>query len=149
LGPQKNAPPPFVKIILDTGAWSEFFRRSQRPPTPIAQEVARLIRADVIQMLGPIRQEILSGVRPDNRFTQLRDYLRFFTNLPLDEQDDELAADFYNTCRNRGFQGTGTDLLMCAVAVRHKMKIFTLDNDFANYATCLPIRLHQLGGRVH
>jgi predicted nucleic acid-binding protein len=137
-----------VRIIVDTGAWSEFFRRSARAPSPIAQEVARLVRADVIQMLGPIRQELLSGARPDERFTQLRDYLRFFPNLPLDEQDDELAAEFYNSCRRRGIQGTGTDLLICASAVRHKMKIFSLDKDFNDYATALPIRLHHPGRRV-
>lgn len=134
-----------MKTIIDTGAWSEFFRRSQQPPTPATQEVVRLIRADVIQMIGPIRQELLSGARPDERFAQLRDYLRFFPNLPLDENDDELAADFYHTCRRRGIQGTGTDLLICAVAVRHKMNIFTLDKDFTFYSTCLPIRLHQPG----
>ena len=37
---------------------------------------------------------------------------------------------------------TGTDLLICAVAVRHGLKIFTTDTDFAAYARHLPIKLH-------
>jgi predicted nucleic acid-binding protein len=137
-----------MKIIVDTGPWSEFFRRSTRAPPPIADEVARIIRADMVQMLGPIRQEILTGARPSDRFVQLRDYLRFFQNLRLDEHDDELAAEFYNACRQKGIQGTDTDLLICAVSARQSMKILTLDKDFKRYASCLPIQLHQPGSRL-
>jgi predicted nucleic acid-binding protein len=113
------------------------------PSDPVAAEVARLVRADAVQMMGPIRQELLSGAQPDERFEQLRDYLRFYPNLPLDETDDELAASYYNLCRQRGLQGTGTDLLICAAAVRRGLKIFTTDTDFDSFATHLPIKLHH------
>jgi predicted nucleic acid-binding protein len=107
-------------------------------------EVARLVRADVVQLLGPIRQELLSGARPDERFGQLRDYLRFYPNLPLDEADDELAASYYNLCRQHGLQGTGTDLLIGGASVRHGMKIFTTDTDFDLLARHLPIKVHRV-----
>jgi predicted nucleic acid-binding protein len=97
-------------------------------------------------MIGPIRQELLSGAHPDERFEELRAYLRFFPNLTLDEQDDELAAAYYNNCRSRGIQGTSTDLLICAVAVRHGLKIFTTDIDFERFAQHLPIKLHRVRG---
>jgi predicted nucleic acid-binding protein len=106
-------------------------------------EVARLIRNDAVQLLGPIRQELLSGAQPDERFEQLKDYLRFYPNLVLDEEDDETAADYYNRLRQQGVHGTGTDLLICAVAVRYGLKIFTVDTDFAGYAKHIPIRLHR------
>lgn len=94
-------------------------------------------------MLGPIRQELLSGAQPSERFEQLKEYLRFFPNLPLDEEDDETAASYYNRLRQRGIQSTSTDLLICAAAVRHGSKIFTLDADFGGYANHIPIKLHQ------
>jgi len=103
-----------------------------------------LVRADAVELMGPIRQELLSGAQPDERFEQLRDYLRFYRNLPLDEADDELAASYYNLCRQRGIQGTGTDLLICAAAVRRGLKIFTTDADFDSFATYLPIKLHRI-----
>jgi len=109
----------------------------------VAEEVARLVRADVVQLLGPIRQELLSGAQPDERFQQLKEYLRFYPNLLLDEEDDEAAASYYNLCRRRGVQGTGTDLLICAVAVRHDLKVFTTDTDFDSYAKYVPIKLHR------
>ena len=137
-----------MKVFVDTCAWAEFLRRSKGSPGPVAQEVARLVGADAVRMLGAIRQELLSGARPDERFEQLRDYLRFFPNFPLDEEDYERAADCYNRLRQRGVAGSGTDLLICAVAVRHGLKIFTTDTDFASYAQHIPIKLHQTGGRL-
>jgi predicted nucleic acid-binding protein len=105
--------------------------------------VARLIRADAAQLMGPIRQELLSGARPDYRFEQLKEYLRFYPNLPMDEEDDETAAEYYNLCRQHGVQGSGTDFLICAVAVRHGLKVFTTDTDFQFYAKRVPVKLHQ------
>jgi predicted nucleic acid-binding protein len=123
-----------MKVIVDTCVWSRFLRRNRPASDPVATEVARLVRYDAVQMLGPIRQELLSGAQPDERFEQLKEYLRFYPNLPLDEDDDEMAASYYNRCRQRGIQGTGTDLLICAVAVRHGLKIFTTDTDFDSYS---------------
>ena len=132
-----------MRVIVDTCAWAQFLRRTRLPPDPAAQEVARLVRADALQMIGPIRQELLSGAQPGERFEQLRDYLRFFPNLPLDEEDDEQAASYYNHLRQRGLAGTGTDLLICAAASRHGLKIFTTDKDFAAYSKHIPIKLHR------
>jgi predicted nucleic acid-binding protein len=94
-------------------------------------------------MLGSIRQELLSGAQPRDRFAQIKEYLRHFPNLSLDEEDDENAAQYYNTCRQHGVQGTATDLLICAVAVRYGLRIFTTDTDFDLYADRLPIRRHK------
>jgi len=113
----------------------------------MAIELAKLVRADRIQMLGPIRQELLSGAQPQERFAQLKEYLRFFPNIPLDEEDDENAASYYNLCRRRGVQGSATDFLICAAAVRHRLKIFTTDRDFDLYGKHLPITLHEIRGR--
>ncbi len=132
-----------MKVIVDTCVWSQFLRRNQPLPNPVAEEVARLVRADAVQLIGPIRQELLSGAQPSERFEQLRQYFRFYPNLPLDEEDDETAATYYNRLRQRGLQSTATDLLICAVAVRHGLKIFTTDADFAAYARHIPIKLHR------
>lgn len=136
-----------TRVLVDTCVWSQFLRLNRAPNDPIAREMERLVRADAVQMLGPIRQELLSGAQPDERFAQLKDYLRFYPNLPLDEEDDENAAQYYNLCRRHGVQGTATDLLICAVAVRRGMRIFTADTDFDFYAKHLPITPHSWKGR--
>ena len=136
-----------MRFIVDTCVWTRFLRRNRPTHDPICAEVAKLVRSDAIQMLGSIRQELLSGAQPQERFDQLKEYLRFYPNLALDEEDDQNAANFYNLCRSKGVQGTSTDLLICAVAVRHRMRIFTTDTDFDGFAKHLPIDLHGARAR--
>lgn len=136
-----------MTVIVDTCVWSVFLRRNRDAQEPVCAEVRRLIREDSVQMLGSVRQELLSGAQPRERFEQLKQYLRFYPNLPLDAEDDENAAAYYNLCRSKGVQVTATDLLICAVSVRHGLKIFTTDSDFEAFAKVLPIRLHPLRAR--
>jgi hypothetical protein len=60
-------------------------------------------------MIGPVRQEILSGIRDLAQFNLLRDALRAFPDLPLNADDYEQAAAFFNRCRSLGVQGTHID----------------------------------------
>lgn len=132
-----------MNVLVDTCVWSRFLRQGTSSDDPVALEVQRLIRADAVQIIGPIRQELLSGAQPQARFDRLKEYLRFYPNLPLDEDDDEQAADYYNTCRRHGIQATSIDLLICAVSVRHKLRIFSTDTDFTRYAKHVPIQLYR------
>ena len=136
-----------MSIIVDTCVWSRFLRPHRDLGDPYCGEIRRLARRDQIAMLGAIRQEILSGAQPHVRFEQLKQYLRYYPNLPLDAEDDENAAGYYNRCRSHGIQGSATDLLICAVSVRYKLKILTTDTDFEFYAEHLPISLHRFRGQ--
>ncbi len=46
-------------------------------------------------------------------------------------QDYELADQSFNKSRANSVQGSNTDFLICAVAINHKLPVFTLDRDFA------------------
>jgi hypothetical protein len=81
-------------------------------------------------MMGPIRQEILSGVRSKSQFKKLRKHLESFPDLPIITEDYVTAAQFFNHCRLNGIQSSNTDFLICAVAVRNKLSIYTTDKDF-------------------
>jgi len=98
-------------------------------------------------LLGAIRQEILSGLRDPAQFEQLRAHLRAFPDLEVITEDYERAAEFFNLCRARGVQGSNTDFLICAVAERRGLAIFSADADFASFATHLPIVLHTAQSR--
>ena len=97
-----------------------------------------------VAIIGPIRQEVLSGVREEAQFEKLRRRLAAFTDTPLREEDFVTAARFFNRCRGRGITPGSIDLLLCAVAYRSESAIFSTDKDFGQYAHHLPIRLHQM-----
>ena len=133
-----------MRVLVDTGVWSLALRRSKHAQNPEAEELGRLIAAHVVEIIGPIRQEVLSGVRDKAQFDSLETHLDAFVDLPLTAEDHVTAAKFYNLCRAQGIQGSNTDFLICAVAVRHDLSVFTTDGDFRNFARCLPIVLHEV-----
>jgi predicted nucleic acid-binding protein len=133
-----------VNVLVDTSIWSLVFRRQLRIVDRATIELASLIRGKRAFLIGPIRQELLSGIRETVQFEAVRDSLRPFPDLPIHEPDYEEAALFYNRCRARGIQGSNTDFLVCAVAARLSMSILTTDRDFEAYANLLPIKLHEM-----
>lgn len=131
-----------MKVLVDTSVWSLSLRRGDRSIAAPALELQNLISDGRAQMIGPIRQEILSGIRDEAQFAQLATHLTAFPDLPIATEDYVTAARFFNLCRQKGVQGSNTDFLICAVAVHHRLAIFTTDKDFTLYATHLPISLH-------
>jgi predicted nucleic acid-binding protein len=132
-----------MMVLVDTSVWSLALRRNVSVDGPEVPELLELIRESRVQMIGPIRQEILSGIRDEAHFYNLRDHLRPFPDLELTCYDYEQAAEFFNVCRKKGVQGSDTDFLICAIAARHNIPIFTTDGDFALFQPHLPITLHQ------
>jgi predicted nucleic acid-binding protein len=131
-----------MRVLIDTSVWSLALRRSEGLRNPAAEELRRLIAGHVAEIIGPIRQEILSGVRDQAQFARLEAHLAAFTDVPLLSEDYVTAAKCFNLCRSRGIQGSNTDFLICAIAARHDFSIFTTDRDFSRFARCLPIHLH-------
>ncbi|MBN2575201.1 MAG: PIN domain-containing protein [Deltaproteobacteria bacterium] len=129
-------------IIVDTSVWSLALRRQRSLPRAETREPSELVREGRAAMVGPVRQERLSGVRGDQQFETLRDHLRAFPDVPLEAGDCEEAASFFNKCRARGIQGSNTDYLICAAAARRGFGILTTDTGFAHFARVLPIALH-------
>jgi predicted nuclease of predicted toxin-antitoxin system len=56
--------------------------------------------------------------------------LSAFPDQSITTEDYAMAARFFNLCRISGVQGSNTDFLICAVAARNRLAIFTTDKDF-------------------
>jgi predicted nucleic acid-binding protein len=131
-------------IIVDTPVWSLSLRRSSSAANLVVrEELLRLIRNREAGLLGIIRQEVLSGIPHPDQFIQLRNQLRGFPDIPIETQDFESAAQCFNRCRSKGVQGSHSDFLICAIALRYDLPIFTTDNDFEHYSRHLALRLHR------
>jgi hypothetical protein len=131
-----------MNVVVDTSVWSLALRRNTpNDALPLINILRDLISDGRVVLLGVIRQEVLSGIRYTEQFIRLRDYLRAFPDLELTSEDYELAAEFFNTCRSNGVQGSNTDFLLCAVAHRRGYSIFTTDKDFENFRLHIPVVL--------
>jgi predicted nucleic acid-binding protein len=132
-----------MNIVVDTSVWSLALRRQRPSRTAETLELAELIREGRAAILGPVRQELLSGVPHQRQYDTLRSYLRAFPDVALGLDDYEEAAAFFNRCRAKGLQGSNTDFLICAAAARRQLGILTTDADFVHFAKLLPIQLHS------
>jgi len=134
-------------VLVDTPVWSLALRRKpadlSRDEQLLTQALAELIREGRAQMMGVIRQELLSGMREAARFEELRNYLRAFEEPRMEVRDYEDAAQMHNQCRARGIAGSVVDFLICSVAHRRGWQVFTSDRDFAAYAKVLPVGLYD------
>lgn len=132
-----------MKVIVDTSVWSLALRRDKQESNTTVHEFRHMIQDHRVQMIGPIRQEILSGIRGESQFKKLQKHLESFPDLPTISEDYVTAAKYFNRCRSKGIQGSNTDFLICAMASRNKFSIFTTDKDFELFSKHIKIVLHK------
>jgi predicted nucleic acid-binding protein len=131
-------------VLVDTSVWSLALRRkTSSHENVISRELEELVQEGRVRLIGPIRQEILSGIRDQNQFEILKTRLRAFPDVFLQEETFERAAETLNLCRKAGIQGSNTDFVICAVAEENHFAIFTTDKDFLRYQKYSKFLLHK------
>lgn len=136
-----------MKVLVDTPIWSLALRRSAKSgkrETVLINELKDLIQNFRAALIGPIRQELLSGISRHNQFTELKNRLSAFDDIFIGREDYERAAAYFNVCREKGIQGPHIDFLICSIAHRAEMPIFTTDKDFVLYSAHLPIKFYGI-----
>ena len=137
-----------MMVLVDTPVWSLALRRKLGDLNAREQAqthaLSELIREGRAQIMGVVRQELLSGLREAEKFDRLRNYLRAFDDPPIDVRDYEEAARMHNRCRARGIAGSAIDFLIGAVAQRRDWQVFTTDTDFERYQKVLSLKLYRI-----
>ena len=133
-------------MLVDTSVWSIGFRRQRSRLN--SQELRiyyawqELLADGYASIIGPVRQEVLSGLETPQEFEALRLQLQTVPDLKMTTSTFELAAEYFNMCQKAGISGGTIDMMICASAVDHDESIFTTDPDFMHYADVLPIGLY-------
>lgn len=129
-----------MKVLVDTCIWS-YVLRHKNPDLELERKLKEIIHDGRLAIIGPVRQEILSGISKEKQFESLKEHFAPFEDIPLISNHFIKAAEFSNTCMKKGTQGSNTDFLICSVAYLENLEIFTTDSDFKNYKKHLPIEL--------
>ena len=130
-------------VLVDTCIWSLALRGKYPRDIAVSKELTELIHVEKAKIIGPIRQEVLSGYSDVKQYNTLKNKLMYFPNVLIIDDDYVSAARFSNFCRQKSIQGSHIDFLICAVAYRLKMSIFTCDKDFGFYSQLVPIKLYS------
>lgn len=133
-----------MKVLVDTPIWSHALRSRKKEYQYEIEQLESLIKDQRVLIIGPIRQEILSGYNDVKKFKKLKEKLSYFENAPIQDSDYESAAEMCNQCRRKGIQGLHIDFLICAVAIRLDVPVFTADKDFLEYKNVLSLKLFDL-----
>ena len=132
-------------ILLDTSVLSRVFRR--RRPGPEERRLQALFEGLMasdtpLGLPGIVLQEVLSGMRSQKQFTELRGrLLAGFTVVPAAEEDHVEAARLKNLCLGKGLNVSGIDCLIAATAIAGGHELFAVDGDFGEISKHSPLRL--------
>lgn len=132
-----------MSVLVDTSVWSQALRGQKAPNAEVVEELKTLILEGRVIMIGPIRQEILSGIRFREQFTKLSSRLASFPDEELVSSDFIDAAQACNRCLDSGVITGSIDILISVVSLRLGVKIFTTDKDFDHISSTIPIKLHS------
>ena len=121
-----------MKVIVDTCVWSLSLRRRAQTrmnaqELQILTQLREAIKDGLAIIIGPIRQEILSGIRDRAQFMKTVGLLDPFLDDEVLSIDYVEAARLYNLCQDHGIQCGPVDILICAVAARNHYRILTSD----------------------
>jgi len=137
-----------MSVLIDTSIWSLALRRRRRDLNPaelkIYYEWERLVLEGEASLIGPIRQETLSGIASQREVEIVKKRLEPVHEFLLPSDLFILAADYFNICRATGISAGAVDMMICATAHTNNTSIFTTDPDFVHYAKHIPIRLHAI-----
>ena len=131
-----SAGPP---VLVDTSVWIDFF--SSRPGSA-GGELRRMIAAgEPIIVTGIIVTEILQGLVRDGATIE-----RFLGQWNLVEpagfKTYVHAAELYRQARSHALTLTTVDALIATLALENRVRLFTLDKDFARLARWAPLELY-------
>jgi len=121
-----------VKLLVDTSVWSLALRRKD-PESLSAEErklrgqLAQAVQNGRVSIIGPIRQELLSGIKEQAQFDKLKNHLDAFLDEPLETADFVHAARLHNGCKTHGVETGTVDILICAVAIRRNWQVLSND----------------------
>jgi len=135
-----------VKVLVDTCAWSQALCRKNGAAGMEADELrlvavlSEAIKDTRAMIIGPVRQEVLSGIKHVEQFEKLRERLGAFPDAAIEATDYVQAARLDNLCRAAGVRCGGIDMLLCAVATRNEWTILTNDDGLMR---CIEIIEHH------
>jgi predicted nucleic acid-binding protein len=137
-----------MSVLIDTSIWSLGLRRKRRDLSATELHTYHawedLLKQGEGAIIGPIRQETLSGIAVQREFLAIQARLAVIDDLPLSTDDFVLAATFFNTCRAAGVTPGTIEMIICAAAYTYGLPIFTTDPDFGFCQTHLPIQLYVI-----
>ncbi len=127
-------------VLVDTTIWIDFF---QQPASHNADKLEKLIRGfNQAVLCGIVLQEVLQGIRDIKSFTATKERLQKLPYLDMGKEIYLAAAALYRSLRAKGITVPSTDTAIAALAILHRIPLFTGDEHFSIIAEHSRLKLY-------
>jgi predicted nucleic acid-binding protein len=128
-------------VLVDTSVWIAFFREGS---SSAAKKLDALLEEGEVCICGLIEAELLPGLHRKDR-ARVR---ALMAGLPCLETAADIWNDIADIQERSLAQGLGPfsipDLIVAAVALRHKASLFSLDKHFLSIARVTGLQLWEV-----
>jgi predicted nucleic acid-binding protein len=114
------------KILVDTSAWIEFFRKKD----PYYKLILELIDNGKVCCLGIVLAELLQGAKSQKELDVLKEFLYVFDFLPESTEMWRKAGELSYLLRQKGKAVGLSDCYISVVANTNDATLLTLDKHF-------------------
>lgn len=114
------------KILVDTSAWIEFFRKKD----PYYKVILELIDNGKVCCLGIVLAELLQGAKSQKELDVLKEFLYVFDFLPESTEMWRKAGELSYLQRQKGKAVGLSDCYISVVANTNDATLLTLDKHF-------------------
>ncbi len=129
-------------VLVDSSVWIESLRRNGRLDVKVALE--GLLEAYEAQWCSPVRLEVLGGARPMDR-ARLGQHFSVIPYRICKEEDWDRATALAWRIRDRGLTIPWMDVVIAALALHDKVRLFTIDAHFESVADITGLKLYSPG----
>ncbi|NTW57942.1 MAG: PIN domain nuclease [Nitrospirae bacterium] len=128
-------------VLVDTSIWIDFL---QHTVSSSADRLAGLIRENNRAVLcGIVIQEVLQGIRERGSHAATKGLLIKFPYLDRNREVYIAAASLYRHLRGKGITIPSTDAAIAALALHHRIPLFTRDEHFSVIARHSKLELYS------
>ncbi|MGQ3684143.1 MAG: type II toxin-antitoxin system VapC family toxin [Candidatus Loosdrechtia sp.] len=127
------------KVLVDTSAWIEFFRKK----TPYHKTIAELIDGSRICCTGIVLAELIQGAKSQKEVGVLKEFLYVFDFLPDTTELWEKAGELSSLLRRKGKSAGLSDCYISVMAYTHNARLLTLDKHFESIRKEMKINLYS------
>lgn len=136
-------------VLVDTSVIIDYLRGSDNPPAAAFQKI---LDNDITFGINPfIYQEVLQGVKTEQQFTLVKEYLESQRWYFLKDWKESFAAaaGIYFACRRKGITIRSTiDCLIMQTAIENDLFLLHNDADFDAACMVVPLKVFPKGAAV-
>lgn len=114
------------KVLVDTSAWIEFFRKKE----PYYSIVLKLIDDDLVSCIGIVLAELLQGAKSVKELNTIKEFLHVFDFLPESVTSWEKAGELSYALKQKGKTVGLSDCYIAVLAGSSNVRLLTLDKHF-------------------